>query len=46
MNAVIFLQLGTVEFFAFENDAILLNEIFKKKLKHFSSFLMVNFWSK
>ena len=27
-------------------DAILLNEITKKRLKKFSSFIMVNFWSK
>ena len=46
MNAVIFLQFGRMEFFAFENDAIMLSEVFKKKLKHFSSFLMVNFWCK
>lgn len=46
MNAVIFLQFGKMEFFAFENDAIILHEMFKKKLKKFSSFLMVGFWCK
>lgn len=46
MNAIIFLQFGKMEYFAFENDAIRLHEIFKKKLKKFSSFLMVNFWCK
>jgi hypothetical protein len=35
-----------MEFFAFENDAIKLNGLFKKKLKKFSKFLMVNFWYK
>lgn len=33
-----------MEFFAFENDAIKLHEMTKKKLKRFSKFLMVNFW--
>lgn len=35
-----------MEFLAFENDAIKLNEMFKKRLKKFSKFLMVNFWYK
>lgn len=35
-----------MEFFAFENDAIKLHEMTKKKLKRFSKFLMVNFWYK
>jgi DNA mismatch repair ATPase MutS len=46
MNAIIFVQIGGMEFFAFENDAILLHEMYKKKLKHFSSYIMVNFWCK
>ncbi len=46
MNAIIFLQFGKMEFFAFENDAIILHEMFKKKLKKFSQFLMVGFWCK
>lgn len=46
MNCVIFVQIGTVEFFAFEDDAIRLHELFKKRLKKYSSYLMVNFWSK
>lgn len=35
-----------MEFLVFEDDAIRLNEIFRKKLKKFSKFLMVNFWYK
>ena len=46
MKAVVFLEFGKMEYFAFENDAILLNEITKKRLKKFSSFIMINFWSK
>jgi hypothetical protein len=46
MNAIVFLEFGRMEFFAFENDAIKLNELYKKKLKRFSKFLMVNFWCK
>lgn len=46
MNAIVFVMIGKMEFFAFENDAIVLHEMFKKRLKHFSSFLMVNFWCK
>lgn len=46
MNAVVFLEFGRMEFFAFENDAIKLHEMFKKRLKRFSKFIMVNFWYK
>ena len=46
MNCIIFVQLGKIEFMAFEDDAIKLHEIFKKPLKKFSKYLMVNFWSK
>ena len=46
MNAVVFLEFGRMQFFAFENDAIKLHEMFKKRLKRFSKFIMVNFWYK
>lgn len=46
MKAVVFLEFGKMEYFVFENDAILLSEISKKKLKHWSKFLMCNFWCK
>ena len=46
MNCVIFVQMGGMEFLAFEDDAIRLHEIFKKPLKKFSKYLMVNFWCK
>lgn len=46
MRAVVFLMLGKVEFFAFENDALVLSDLFKKKIKKYSKFLMVNFWYK
>ena len=46
MRAVVFLQFGGMEYFAFENDAIMLSELTKKRLKKFSKYLMVNFWCK
>ena len=46
MNCVILVQMGHIEYLAFEDDAIKLHEILKKPLKKFSKYLMVNFWSK
>lgn len=46
MRAIVFLQFGMMEYFAFENDAITLSEMGKKRLKKFSKYLMVNFWYK
>ena len=33
-----------MEYFCFENDAILMNELTKKKMRRCFKFLMVNFW--
>lgn len=46
MKAVVFLEFGKMEYYVFENDAFMLSELFKKKLKHWSKFIMCNFWCK
>lgn len=46
MNAVVFVQMGRIEYHAYENDAIKLNELFGKNIGRFSKCLMVHFWEK
>lgn len=44
MNALVFVQMGRIEFHAYENDAIRLNELFGKNISKFSKYLMVHYW--
>lgn len=44
MNVIVFVQSGKRSHMAFEDDAIKLQKIFKKKLRKNSIFLMIDFW--
>ena len=46
MNSLILVQLGRVEFLAFEDDALKIHEIYKKPLRKFSKFIRCNVWYK
>lgn len=46
MNCVIFMEIGKRQYTAFEDDAILICDIFKKAPKITSKFLTVSFWFK
>ena len=45
MNVITFVQIGSIEWFVYENDAIVIHEMFGKEIKKFSKFLMIHFWA-
>ena len=44
MKEVLFVQIGKMEYFVYENDAIMFHELFGKELGKFSKFLSVHLW--